>query len=183
MSGFAFGGRLSLDLTWTVRYRAVHPTELLTSPAALADWLHRAVLDHEPRCSDELLAAAKDLREAIHRSALAAVGGARPAAPDVDAINAWAARPGPYPQLGADGASITHLADHDDGSAGLAVVARDAVELLAAADGRLRACEGPRCALLFHDASRPGRRRWCATARCGNRTNTRAYRDRHRPER
>ncbi len=178
-SGFAFGGRLALDLTWTVRYRGVHPTELLTSPAALADWLHQAVLHRAPQCSDELLRAAKDLREAVYRSALAASGGARPATPDIDQINAWAARPAPYPQLGADGASVAYRAD-DDGPAGLAAVARDAVELLGAADGRLRVCEGPQCALLFHDASRPGLRRWCATARCGNRTNTKAYRDRLR---
>jgi predicted RNA-binding Zn ribbon-like protein len=179
MTGFAFGGRLSLDLTWTVRYRAVHPTELLTSPAALADWLHQAVLQRTPRCTDELLAGAKTLREAIQRAALAASTGARPAPADIDEINTWAARPAPYPQLGADGASISRPAD-DDGPAGLAAVARDAVELLGAPDGRLRVCEGPQCALLFHDASRPGLRRWCATARCGNRTNTRAYRDRRR---
>ena len=32
---FQFGGRLSLDLTWTLRYRAVDPTELLLTPADL----------------------------------------------------------------------------------------------------------------------------------------------------
>ena len=32
-TGFRFGGRLSLDLTWTLRYRAVAPTDLLSSPA------------------------------------------------------------------------------------------------------------------------------------------------------
>lgn len=179
MTGFAFGGRLSLDLTWTVRYRDVHPTELLTSPAALAAWLDQAVLHRTPQCTDELLGAAKDLREAIQRAALAAAGGARPAPPDIDEINSWAARPAPYPQLGPDGTGVTHRAD-DDGPAGLAAIARDAVGLLGAPDGRLRVCAGPRCALLFHDTSRPGRRRWCATSRCGNRTNTRAYRDRRR---
>jgi hypothetical protein len=60
----------------------------------------------------------------------------------------------------------------------LATVAVDAVELLGAGDGRLRLCEGPGCSLLFHDGSRPGRRRWCSTERCGNRFNTATYRRR-----
>lgn len=72
--GFQFGGRLSLDLTWTVRYRSIAPMELLTGPDDLASW----------------------------------------------------------------------------------------------------------CSLLFHDSSRPGRRRWCSTSRCGSRVNTQAHRRRRR---
>jgi predicted RNA-binding Zn ribbon-like protein len=36
---FRFGGRLALDLTWTVRFRFVAPTELLVEPEDLDGWL------------------------------------------------------------------------------------------------------------------------------------------------
>ena len=63
----------------------------------------------------------------------------------------------------------------------LATAARDAVELLSGPlAGRVRECSAPDCALLFVDASRPGRRRWCATEACGNRTRTKAYRQRRK---
>ncbi|MFG1946163.1 hypothetical protein [Nonomuraea sp. NPDC048826] len=45
----------------------------------------------------------------------------------------------------------THVID-----AALAAVGRDAVELVAAWDGRVRVREAPLCSLLFYDASRPG---------------------------
>ncbi|MFE7743242.1 CGNR zinc finger domain-containing protein [Nocardia sp. NPDC057455] len=32
------------------------------------------------------------------------------------------------------------------------------------------------CGLLFVDASRPGRRRWCSMDRCGNLSKVRRYR-------
>ena len=62
---FRLGGRLSLDLTWTLRYRRVAPTELLVRPADLRRWVTTAVAPtHEP-ADPELLAAAIDLREAV----------------------------------------------------------------------------------------------------------------------
>ncbi|WP_338023753.1 CGNR zinc finger domain-containing protein [Amycolatopsis vastitatis] len=48
----------------------------------------------------------------------------------------------------------THLA---------ATVARDAVELLAGPFAhRIRTCAAEDCHLIYVDASRPGRRRWCS---------------------
>jgi predicted RNA-binding Zn ribbon-like protein len=62
----------------------------------------------------------------------------------------------------------------------LATVARDAVDLVTTGDPtRLRECAADDCALLFHDASRPGARRWCSMAGCGNRPKTAQYRRRH----
>jgi predicted RNA-binding Zn ribbon-like protein len=65
--------------------------------------------------------------------------------------------------------------------AALATIARDAIDLLTGAlAGRIRECAAPDCALLFVDSSRPGRRRWCAGEACGNRTRTKAYRQRRK---
>jgi predicted RNA-binding Zn ribbon-like protein len=61
----------------------------------------------------------------------------------------------------------------------LAAVARDAVDLLSGPlAGRIRECGADDCALLFVDASRPGRRRWCSMEACGNRAKAAAFRRR-----
>ncbi|ARP83786.1 hypothetical protein CAL12_25235 [Bordetella genomosp. 8] len=44
----------------------------------------------------------------------------------------------------------------------------------------VKACEGPRCTLLFADHTRGHRRRWCSTAVCGNRAKVAAHRERAR---
>jgi predicted RNA-binding Zn ribbon-like protein len=53
----------------------------------------------------------------------------------------------------------------------------------AAASGRLdrlKMCDSEECHWVFYDRSKPGARRWCASALCGNRQKTRAYRLRQR---
>jgi predicted RNA-binding Zn ribbon-like protein len=42
----------------------------------------------------------------------------------------------------------------------------------------VRACEGPRCTLLFADHTRGHARRWCSMALCGNRAKVAAHRKR-----
>jgi predicted RNA-binding Zn ribbon-like protein len=179
---FAFGGRLSLDLTWTLRYRAVWPTELLAEPDHLCRWFAVVGLPTPATASGRDLVKARTLREAIHRAAALVVDG-RPIEPtDLAVINRSAAQPTPHPVLASDGTSHLVAPPGREVAAGLAVVARDAIELLGAHDGRLRRCEGPLCSLVFHDASRPGTRRWCQATGCGNKVNTKAYRQRHRAD-
>lgn len=176
-SQFPFGGRLSLDLTWTVRYRAVVPTELLVDPDDLRRWLVAAGLPAPARPTTDDLDHTRALREAIYRAASAVVDERTVAGADRAVINRRAAAPPPVPVLEPDTGRRLELPPGGGVDACLSVVARDAIDLLAGPpDGRLRRCEGPQCSLLFRDDSRPGTRRWCDTARCGNRTNTRAYR-------
>jgi predicted RNA-binding Zn ribbon-like protein len=178
---FAFGGRLSLDLTWTLRYRAVWPTELLLEPDHLCRWLAAVDLPAPGAARGRDLTKARALREAIH-CAVAHVIDGHPIEPtDLDAINRCAAQPTPHPVLAGDGTSHLAAPPGREVAAGLAVIARDAIDLLGADAGRLRRCEGPLCSLVFHDASRPGTRRWCQATGCGNKVNTKAYRARQRP--
>lgn len=178
---FAFGGRLSLDLAWTLRYRAVWPTELLAEPDHLCRWFAVVGLPAPATASGRDLVKARTLREAIHRAVALVVDG-RPIEPtDLAVINRSAAQPTPHPVLASDGTSHLVAPPGREVAAGLAVVARDAIELLGADDGRLRRCEGPLCSLVFHDASRPGTRRWCQATGCGNKVNTKAYRQRKHP--
>lgn len=43
---------------------------------------------------------------------------------------------------------------------------------------RFKMCASEDCRWVFYDRSRPGNRRWCSSALCGNRHKTRAYRER-----
>lgn len=45
---------------------------------------------------------------------------------------------------------------------------------------RLKMCASEECKRVFYDRSKPGSRRWCQSAMCGNRMKTRAYRARQR---
>jgi predicted RNA-binding Zn ribbon-like protein len=177
---FEFGGRLCLDLTWTLRFRAVHPTEMLVAPRDLVAWLRRAGLPSSAAPAERDLARARALREAVYRAACAVTEGRRIDAHDREVLNRLAAAPPPALSLGPDGHLRLVAPPGRQIAAAFAAIARDAIELLSAGDGRLRRCEGPRCSLLFHDGSRPGTRRWCSTTRCGNRVNTRTYRVRRK---
>jgi len=177
---FEFGGRLCLDFTWTLRFRAIHPTEMLVAPRDLSAWLRRAGLPAAAAPAERDLERARSLREAVYRAASAMTEGHRIDANDREILNRIAAAAPPAPSLGPDGRLRLVVPEGREITAALAAIARDAIELLAAGDGRLRRCEGPRCSLLFQDGSRPGTRRWCSTNRCGNRVNTRSYRARRK---
>jgi len=43
---------------------------------------------------------------------------------------------------------------------------------------RVKMCASDECHWVFYDRSKPGNRRWCSSALCGNRQKTRAYRHR-----
>lgn len=179
---FAFGGRLALDLTWTLRYRAIAPTELLTDGDALVRWLCAArfaasITTATTEAPDDAI----QLREAIYRTAAAHIDGRPDLLDDVTTINRYAAHHPTAPQLRHDGSIERRVADGSAVEAALSDIARDAIQLFGNDDTtRLRRCEGTHCSLLFYDTSRPGTRRWCSTARCGNRVNTRSYRARKR---
>jgi predicted RNA-binding Zn ribbon-like protein len=170
-------GRLSLDFVATVGERWRRSFERLLAPEDLARWIAQAgMLDVPPRVSSRQLAAGRALREAINRVARP---GAQPQPGDLEELNRWAARAPLAPQLTAGGDLMWVAARPVE--AMFATIARDAVDLLSGPlAGRTRECAAPDCALLFVDASRPGRRRWCSTEACGNRTRTKAYRKRHK---
>ena len=176
-------GRWSLDLCSTLLWRYRTPTEQLRTPADLGRWLSEAGLRPAPSSSDaDDLRIALVLREAIYGMVHAHLNGTPFAPAQIAIVNAAAAHPGPVPRIGENG-ELFWSADEAT-EAALACVARDAIELLTGAvAGRLRECAAPDCAFLFLDTSRPGRRRWCAMNRCGNRQHVREHRQRqHRPE-
>ena len=171
-------GRVSLDLVATIGERWRRGFERLRTPGDLGRWAVVAgLLDTPPRACDDDLEAARCLRGAIARVVMA-WGTGEPIEPDdVAVVNRAAASPDLAPRLAADGTAAS--AGQGDIRAVLSTVARDAIDLVATGDPtRLRECAADDCSLLFHDASRPGARRWCSMAACGNRHKTAQYRRR-----
>ena len=168
-------GRLCLDFVATVGERWRRSFERLLEPEDLARWMvGTGMLGRPPRVSGRQLAAGRVLREAINRLARP---GVEPHPSDREELNRWAARAPLAPQLTTGGGLVWVAARPVE--AMLAMIARDAVDLLGGPLAvRVRECAAPDCALLFVDASRPGRRQWCSSGACGNRIRTKAYRHR-----
>jgi predicted RNA-binding Zn ribbon-like protein len=164
-------GRICIDLVHTGGEGDLARWELLHTEDDVAHWLGRmtgATLAAAP--GD--VAATRALRGAIWDAASARAAGREAPAAAVAAINAAAAEPPLAPRL--DDAGRAGLAPGTVAQA-RATLARDAIDLLGGPLGhRIRACAAGDCGLLFVDASRPGRRRWCSMEWCGNRAKMRA---------
>jgi predicted RNA-binding Zn ribbon-like protein len=168
-------GRVCLDFVATVGERWRRSFERLLGPEDLARWIvESGLLQDPPRVARRQLDAGRVLREAINRLARP---GLEPEAGDRALLNRWAARAPLAPQL-TDRGELLWVSERPV-EATFATIARDAVDLLTGPfAGRIRECGAPDCALLFVDTSRPGQRRWCSGTACGNRTRTKAYRQR-----
>lgn len=151
--------------------------ERLAVPADLDAWLRAAGLlaAGDAGAGTGQLREARALREAIHRCGLRAIAGRAFAAADTATINRAAARPPLRPQLGRNGWRYVARRPVE---AALSALAADAIAVLGSdRRARIRCC--PQCAMMFIDTSRPGKRRWCSSARgCGNRAKVRRLRAR-----
>ncbi|MEU3289168.1 CGNR zinc finger domain-containing protein [Streptomyces longwoodensis] len=180
-------GRPCLDLLATA-----HPVERLHSLPPLCAWITASGLVPQgtllPSADLSWVTAFRELRGCIRQlvhACLAPDHGA-PAAPALSPalarLNdlARAATPAPRAVRGEDGTLVRRLDAAPDCAALLAVVARDAVELLTdpVARAALRQCAGDNCPLVYVDTSRGRRRRWCSSEVCGNRERVARHRRR-----
>jgi predicted RNA-binding Zn ribbon-like protein len=184
--GFKFrSGRPALDLVATVAGRLKpEPRDLLGAPADLDRWFVAAGLaPRRPGSGPAELKSGRELREAIHRLALARIARESGAPKDRALLNAWAAKAGPVPRLRPAGSGDRLEWVGGGADAMLVGIARDAVTLLGGPHAsRIRRCARPGCAFLFVDTSRAGRRRWCSMTACGNKAKVAAFRRRQRAE-
>lgn len=189
------GGHLCLDLANTLdERRADEPKELLHDYSDLVAWATQAgAIDaptarllvreagRDPRGAARALARARRAREELF-SLFGAVAEGRPAPADVlEALD---------PEL-STALEARRLAWGRHGVAWewremeplpldrvLWAALLSAAELLTSGDvGRVRKCEGARCAWLFLDRSRNGSRRWCDMTICGNRAKARRHQE------
>jgi predicted RNA-binding Zn ribbon-like protein len=181
-AGFPFrSGRICLDLVATVAKRRLGDRELLPGPAQLSTWCRVAGLP-VPRdeITPERLERTWALREAVYALARARVDATAHPSADIDLVNATAglAAP-PTPLIGPDGFT-PRPPDHAPLDAILALLARDAIDLFTGPYAlRIRECTAHDCSLFFVDRSRPGSRRWCTMASCGEKASSATYRKRH----
>ncbi|MCS0602535.1 CGNR zinc finger domain-containing protein [Streptomyces sp. LP11] len=173
-------GRICLDLLATT-----HPAERLDSVEALRAWIVGAGLVPAgtslegvgPSWLPEFRRLRRDLGVSLRPDDTAA-----PCPRALARLNdaARAATPAPRAVLRDDGTLVRELAVPVECAGLLAVVARDAVELLTdpVALAAVRVCEGEDCPLVYLDTSRGRRRRWCSSEVCGNRERVARHRRR-----
>jgi predicted RNA-binding Zn ribbon-like protein len=179
MSEFRSGnGAIWLDLTATLlgRYREDR-IDQLADPAALRAWLgERDLVPREPMTADDL-ARARELREALHAAARAALRGAPPPTAALRSIEAALEQDRPL-RIKRGSTGLRTVAPLTAAEA-LARIARAAVQDLSGpSQAHLRACGDDTCSGIFVDYT--GRRHWCSDERCGNRARVRAHRARAR---
>lgn len=146
-------------------------------------WLSQAGLETsgvtEIRPSGALLRAAHALRAVIRSMVEARKSGK---IPDLSDLNAFLFAAQSHPQLSLTPSktiTMKTVRAADTAEQVLAPVALKAAELFSTADfRRVRRCGDPTCVHWFYDLTRPGRRRWCSMATCGNRLKVKSYRRR-----
>lgn len=181
---FSFdAGRVALDLLATLSDRRHAATrERLPDPASLHAWLQAAGLAAGPIAvgSDDL-AEVRRLREAIFGLVDAVMDEAPVPASAMRQVNAAAEAVLPAPCLVVRGGRPERRARSLTVTEAFSVLARDAIDLVSGPQAALlRECEAADCSGIYVDASRGRRRRWCSTARCGNRARVAAHRARRR---
>jgi predicted RNA-binding Zn ribbon-like protein len=171
-------GHRALDFLCTLGNRHLRPIERLREPADLDRWLGAAGLSVSQRASQLDLEDARQLREAVNGVTRATLAEHVPDERDLRLLNEWARRPPLAPQVEA-GLEPCWVGEHPVPAA-LALVAREAVELLSSSERSLiRECAAaPQCSLLYLDRSRAHRRRWCEMEVCGSRAKMASYRRR-----
>ena len=153
--------------------------QTLRRPSDLERWAADVVGVPRLQATDDDLELAIRLQAAIWGVADALIDRRPVSEGDRGVLNDLAAQPCLVPRLLPD-ATRTWVGVQGVRSL-LSSVAQDAVDILGGPRAaRLKRCEGSRCALLFVDTSRSGRRRWCSMQRCGNRAKVAAHRRRRK---
>jgi predicted RNA-binding Zn ribbon-like protein len=153
--------------------------QTLLRPSLLDDWAADVVGVAGLQATDDDLELALRLQAAIWGVADALIDRRPVPEGDREVLNELAAHQSLVPKL-LPGPTRTWVGVQGARSL-LSSIARDAIDVLGGPRGaRLKRCEGSRCALLFVDTSRSGRRRWCSMERCGNRAKVAAYRRRRK---
>jgi predicted RNA-binding Zn ribbon-like protein len=170
-------GRVSLDLLATLGGRR---DERLPDTAALDAWLlAHGLVDTPYRASADDLERARALRTALLATVEAELSGEPASSADLEAINAAAAVAERAPRLKLGSRGLYRERGQPRFAEILGLLARDAIDLLTGPQRELlRECAAQDCRGIYVDASPSRTRRWCSTARCGNRARVAAHRAR-----
>jgi predicted RNA-binding Zn ribbon-like protein len=172
----------SIDLRRYMEQGVTHaPGDELATMAQLNAWLRaRALLDEGVRLDAEDHRNALELREALRSFLQLAPADRAGSGGAAERLNAAAAHFPLTLEVSAAGDTALRPA-RDQPSSGLGNVLAE-LHRLSETDrlDRLKLCDSDECRWMFYDRSKPGNRRWCSSALCGNRQKTRTYRRRRR---
>jgi len=188
------GGEPALDFVNTLDERKAEEKERLTGLERIVDWARQAgVLTPEEATSLQnshhseagLLKDAREVRELLFRVFVSSAAGGEPNA-DLAKLQSWLNKAARRRQLiRRDGRFSWTWGDPTlDPGVILWRILENAAAILTDPErlGRLRVCNGARCAWLFLDYSRRQNRRWCDMSVCGNRAKARRHYRRNRGE-
>jgi predicted RNA-binding Zn ribbon-like protein len=188
-----------LDFLNSIATPVDEPVDWIADGEGLLSWLDRAqlvpaeVLAHmrsrtAPAELDEIAAKARGLREWF-RSFVQKRKGRPLAAKDLselEALNGVLQRDEQHGAIVEDGSAPSGLAftmqrRYSTRESLLMPIVETLAKLVCEQDFTyVKACEGPKCTLLFADHTRGHARRWCSMAICGNRAKVAAHRARLR---
>lgn len=180
------GGHMALDFCNTVgEHLAGQPDELLRDWESFLRWAAQVGLI-EPASYFELLRHPEpllpivQLREAIYRVGLAAVGARRISERDLALIREYAN--GQRPAIAFRNNAVRWQPTPSYASQQLcAVLAGEALSLFCSQRAAcVGICGGGLCGWLFLDESRGKRRQWCDMKDCGSRAKARRYYEKHK---
>jgi predicted RNA-binding Zn ribbon-like protein len=183
--GVFLAGQPALDFLNTEWPTATGKQDFFETDEDVISWLHQAELApnglKEVRPSGALLRSAHALRSVIRSLVEARKAGKTP---DLSDLNAYLTAAQSYPQLAwasPKTIAVKTIRPADTAEQVLAPVALKAAELLSAGDlRRVKLCDDPTCVHWFYDQTKPGHRRWCSMATCGNRLKVKTYRQSRR---
>jgi len=173
----------SLDFLNTEWPTASGKEDFFETDEDVFSWLRQAGLAsdgvQEVRPTGALLRAARALRSVLRTLVESRKAGK---VPDFSDLNAFLVAAQSHPQLvwtKSKSIALKTVRAADTAEQILAPVALKAAELFSTADfRRVRRCGEHTCVHWFFDTTRPGRRRWCSMATCGNRLKVKSYRER-----
>lgn len=169
----------TLDLRRFMHHGVQHPqSDALSEAASLAAWMSERKLGEGKKITPAMLATALQLRSSVRDYLQSDLIERQRSKSIARALN-QAAQHFPLAAEAHDGA-MTLRPVRNDALAGLSAVVAEFYN--GAANGtldRLKMCASDECYRVFYDRSKPGTRRWCVSALCGNREKTRTYRERH----
>lgn len=165
-------GSVALDIAHTGGVGEWVEADRVVDEPTLAYWL--GVLLERDVAQGTGMPAFRSLRQALFHCGRRHVAGRAFRRRDVEVLNGLAMGPVLPAWMDSSGAVVLPVVLVDQA---LAHIAREGISLFTGPmRARVRECAAGDCGLLFVDASRPGSRRWCSMARCGNLAKTRTYR-------
>lgn len=155
----------------------MQPSDEIETAEKLGAWLAEHRLGHAGAISPEQFRRALELRTCIRAVLEQSSAASRPMIAAFDEI----ARAFPLVVRLAPTKPAALTAAREDAVSGLSVVVAQLYDAARNATlDRLKMCASEECKRVFYDRSKPGSRRWCQSAMCGNRMKTRAYRARRK---